>query len=91
MDKNIQRFPISSWKRTLNRRGKRSVSCIVSDRWLRFGEPDQQALNIGTPILLDVMTETLDEKDEFKSKSKKLCSLFVTVEQLKKLLEEIDP
>ncbi len=88
MDKNIQRFPISGWKRTLNRRGKRSVSCIVSDRWLRFGEPDQQALDIGTPILLDVMTETPDENDEFKSK--KLCGLIVTVEQLKKLVGEID-
>ena len=88
MDKNIQRFPISGWKRTLNRRGKRRVSCIVSDRWLRFGEPDLQALNIGTPILLDVMTETPDENDEFKST--KLCSLIVTVEQLKKLVKEID-
>jgi len=88
MDKNIQRFPISGWKRTLNRRGKRSVSCIASDRRLRFGEPDQQALNIGTPIVLDVMTETPDENDDFKST--KLCSLIVTVEQLKKLMEEID-
>lgn len=88
MDKNIRKFPISGWKRTLNRRGKRSVSCIVSDRWLRFGEPDQQALNTGTPLVLDVMTETPDENDEFKSK--KLCSLIVTVEQLKKLMEEID-
>ncbi len=88
MDKNIQRLPISGWKRTLNRRGKRSVSCIVSDRWLRFGEPDQQALNIGTPIVIEVMTETPDENGEFKSR--KLCSLIVTVEQLKKLVGEID-
>ena len=88
MDKNIQRFPISGWKRTLNRRGKGSVSCIVSDRWLRFGKPDQQALKLGTPILLDVMTETLDENDEYRSK--KLCSLIVTVEQLKKLVDDID-
>ncbi len=88
MNKNIQRFPISAWKRTLNRRGKRSVSCIVSDRWLRFGEPDQQALNIGTPIVLDVMTEITDENGKFKSK--KLCSLIVTVEQLKKLMEQVD-
>ena len=88
MDENIKRFPISGWKRTLNRRGKRSVSCIVSERWLRFEEPDQQALNVGTPILLDVMTETLNENHELKSK--KLCSLIVTVEQLRKLMEDID-
>ena len=42
---------------------------------------------MGTPIQLDVMTETLDENDEFKSKT--LCSLIVTVEQLKKLMDEI--
>ena len=88
MDKNIERFPISGWEKTLNRRGKRSVSCIVSDRWLRFGEPDRQALNVGTPIELDVMTNIPHENDEFESK--KLCSLIVTVEQLKKLMEEID-
>ncbi len=88
MDKNIQKFPITGWKRTLNRRGKRSVSCIVSERWLRFGEPAQQAINMGTPLELDVMTDTLDENDEFKSK--KLCSLIVTVEQLKKLMDEIE-
>ena len=84
---NVRKFPITSWRRIQNRHGKRSVSCIVSDRWLRFGEPAQQSLNMGTPICLDVMTETEDENG--KLESKKLCTLTVTVEQLKKLIDEI--
>lgn len=86
---NIRKFPITSWRRTQNRRGKRSVSCIVTERWLRFEEPDHQKLNIGTPISLDVMTDTYDEDDNF-IKSKKLCSLIVTVEQLHNLVDQID-
>ncbi len=84
---NIRKFPIDSWTREQNRRGKRSVLCIVSNRWLRFGEPAQQSLKLGTPMWLDVMTETEDENGELKSR--KLCTLCVTVEQLQKLMDEI--
>ena len=42
----------------------------------------------GTPIVLDVMTDTYDE--DHKLRPRKLCTLIVTVEQLKKLLKEID-
>ncbi len=87
MDVNIKRFPIDSWVREKNRRGKRSVLCIHSNRWLRFGKPSQQPLKHGTPIWLDVMTQTEDENGDVKSK--KLCSLCVTVEQLQKLLDEV--
>ena len=84
---NIRKFPITSWRRMQNRRGKRSVSCIVSNRWLHFGEPSQQLFNSGTPISLDVMTETEDENG--KLETKKLCTLIVTVKQLQKLMNEI--
>ena len=33
---NIKKFPITFTKRQNNERGKTSVSCQVSDRWLRF-------------------------------------------------------
>ena len=36
MTDEVTRFPVMSWKRTKNKRGKLSVSCIVTDRWLRF-------------------------------------------------------
>ncbi len=86
---NIRKFPITSWDRIQNSRGKRSVSCIISNRWLRFGEPEQQPINIGTPIWLDVMTET-EEENGNTLEPKKLCTLCVTVEQLQKLLDEIE-
>ncbi len=84
---NIRKFPITSWTRVQNRHGKRSVSCAISNRWLRFGEPSQQSHYFGTPIWLDVMTDTEDENG--KLKSKKLCTLCVTVEQLQKLMDEV--
>ena len=89
VDMNIKKFPIDYWTRQQNRRGKRSVLCIISNRWLRFGKPSQQPIKLGTPIWLDVMTENEDENGGVKSK--KLCSLCVTVEQLQKLLDEVSP
>ena len=85
MDGMILRFPVSSWKRLQNQRGKRAVSCIVSDSWLQFGEPHHENLNIGTPISLDVMTDAVDDR-----KPRKLCNLIVTVEQLKALVELVN-
>lgn len=71
---SISKFPISSWKRVRNRRGKLSVSCIVSDRWLSFQPPHHTKLDVGTPVTVDVMTDGDD------GKSKKLCQLIVTIE-----------
>lgn len=85
---NIRKFPITSWRRIQNRRGKRSVSCVVSERWLRLEEPHHQELNVGTPISLDVLTDTYDEDGNLKPK--KLCTLIVTVEQLRNLVDQID-
>lgn len=84
---SIKKFPIDSWTREQNRRGKRSVLCINSNRWLRFGKPSRRPLKLGRPIWLDVMTDTDDENGDVKSR--KLCSLCVTVEQLQKLLDEV--
>ncbi|TIN42032.1 MAG: hypothetical protein E5Y32_21170 [Mesorhizobium sp.] len=83
---NVRKFPVSTSTRIINRRGKMALSCIVSDRWLRFGKPHEHAMNVGTPISLDVMRD-FSGPDE---KTRKLCSLIVTVEDLRKLLAEID-
>lgn len=81
---SIEKFPVSSWKRVRNRRGRLSVSCVVSDRWLSFERPHDKRFNIGTPIKVDVMT------DVSENGPRKLCQLIVTVEQLKDLMAEID-
>ncbi|MBC6445225.1 MAG: hypothetical protein GDA50_07360 [Alphaproteobacteria bacterium GM202ARS2] len=80
---NVDRFPVSTWQRIINRRGKRAVNCIVSDRYLVFGQADGP-IQMGTPVAVDVMTE-LEEK-----KPRKLCSLILTVEDLKKMVEMLE-
>ena len=52
---NIKKFPITFTQRQKNERGKTSVSCQVSDRWLRFSE-ESTKLEGGEFISLDVMT-----------------------------------
>ena|ERR1700688_377082 len=58
------RFPMNSTQRIKNRRGKRSVSCMTTDRWLRFPEKAARG-NFGdgklsTAIVVDVMTDASD-------------------------------
>ncbi|MGY3146614.1 hypothetical protein ACVWYQ_003613 [Bradyrhizobium sp. USDA 3397] len=38
MSTYVIRFPTNGSQRTKNRRGKNSMSCYVSGRWLRFHE-----------------------------------------------------
>ena len=76
----VVKFPVNHWQREVNRRGKFGVSCIVSERWLRFTETSHK-LNLGSVVWLDVMTESGD--------GKKLCTLAVTVEDLRRVLDSI--
>ena len=79
---NIKKFPITFTQRQKNERGKTSVSCQVSDRWLRFSE-ESTKLEGGEFISLDVMTLGSDEKE------KKICELVVTREELVEALSNI--
>ncbi|WP_031269016.1 MULTISPECIES: hypothetical protein [unclassified Labrenzia] len=92
-DNNVARFPVSTWKRIWNRRGKRTINCIVSDRYLRYGDlapssagyfPDQ--LKIGTPVTIDVMSDNAPDERE----PRKLCQLIVTVEELREMVAQLD-
>jgi len=80
----VHRFPTSGWLRTKNRRGKRSVSCIVSGRYFVFGKVDRPMME-GSPIFVDVMTEADPD-----TKPRKLCSLCVTLEDLKAMVEMLE-
>jgi hypothetical protein len=81
-DDKIVHFPVRAWQRTANRRGKHSVSCIVSDRWLDF-EPPPTRVDLGTAIFVDVMTEISGEP-------RKLCRMCITLEQLRRVLKQYD-
>ena len=79
------RFPMNSIDRIRNRRGKRSVSCTVSGRWLRFRDDVYRGPG-ETLVFIDVMTETDPDKE-----SRKLCDLCISVEELKKVLSRCEP
>ena len=79
MTKNITRFPLTGWQRTANRRGRRSVSCIVSDRWLRFA-PKAEPVREGTAVIVDVMTDA-------SGSERKVCELILTLEGLRRRIE----
>lgn len=88
---SIHKFPMSKWKQIWNRRGAKAVNCIVSDRWLKFGgierSPDGGVvkLELGTPIDLVVMTDPLGE-----GTGRKLCSLIVTYEELRQVMDLLE-
>lgn len=79
---NIKKFPITLTQRQKNKRGKTSVSCQVSDRWLKFSE-ESTHLEGGEFISLDVMTLGSDEKE------RKICELVITREELLEALKNV--
>jgi hypothetical protein len=80
MDDSILRFPIKTWRRIRNQRGKRSVSCHVTDRWLKFDETakkmDLGNGESGTLVRVLVMTDASGES------SRRICELCITLEEL---------
>jgi hypothetical protein len=81
MSKNVTRFPITGWRRAANRRGRHSVSCIVSDRWLRFA-PKAKVVGEGTAVIVDVLTDA-------SGNDRKICQLILTLEQLRRVMDSI--
>jgi hypothetical protein len=72
---------MTGWRRTANRRGRHSVSCIVSDRWLRFA-PKAKAVGEGAAVIVEVLTDASD-------KERKLCELILTLDQLRRVMDSI--
>jgi hypothetical protein len=73
-------------QRTMNRRGKRSVSCMVTDRWLQFPET-ATTVNFGdgkpsSTVVVNVMTETGGE-------ARKICELTIRLEDLQNAVANI--
>ena len=79
---NVRKFPVKAFDRIRNKRGKRSVSCLVTDRWFQFAESSDQ-LPDGNYVFVDVMTGGYDEP------AKKICSLCISKEELAKALDNV--
>jgi hypothetical protein len=78
VSEKITRFPSSGWSRAANRRGKWSVSCTTTDRFLVFGKEVGPAPE-GHVVKVDVMTDGNGE-------ARRLCTLTLTLEQLAKVI-----
>lgn len=83
IDDNVTRFPISHDQRQRNRYGKRGVPCLVTDRWLRFPEKSDWVSD-GHYMFIDVM------KLSEEGRSKKLCSVCVSKEDLIRAIDNVD-
>ena len=82
MTDNVSRFPIKTWQKICNKRGRFSVSCAVSERWLRFSSTSAST-ELGSVVWVDVLTDVADG-------TRKLCTLAITLEDLRKALDNID-
>lgn len=79
----IRRIPVSSLQRHKNRLGRCAVSCVVSDRWLRFSE-HYQDVGDDRVVWVSVMTGDPD-------RPRKLCDLAVSLDELEDLIRDITP
>ncbi len=80
----IKPIPIEEWRQTCSTRGRYSVSCVLSDRWLRFAARSDQ-FEMGSVVWVDVLTDTGARKH-----TRRLCSLAITKEGLRQVLDRID-
>ncbi len=82
MGDDVIRFPVKGWERIKNRRGKRSVSCMISERWFRFAEKADW-LRDGPVVFVDVMTDAGDGE-------RKLCQLCIPLKELVQAVNNIE-
>ena len=83
---HVEKFPIKHHQREMNRRGKMSLSCIVTDRWIKVGKPDWAHGDLGVPVEIEIIAAY----SRSTGGDHKICSMIITVEQLRSLLKEID-
>ena len=72
---------VTDWEQIKRCRGDRTVHCIVSERYLRFGVAHHSAFEDGHPLTVDVM---LDRHGE--GADRKLCELVLPVEELEAMV-----
>jgi hypothetical protein len=82
MADEVTRFPVSTWNRIKNKRGKRTVNCEISGRYLTYGEGHDTGTNMGVLISVDVMTDGNDSD----TPDRKICELVLPLNELKELV-----
>ena len=85
MDDNVRKFPIPASQRTINRRGKRTLNCVVSSRYIKYDQPDKVLLQEGRPIYWSIMVDNYGDKPD-----RKLCEFIVTYEELKVMMARFE-
>lgn len=85
MSNDVIRFPLNGSQRAKNRRGKFSVSCYVSGRWLRFHEETGLVENDSQAVVVDVMAADSDE-----APARKICELVLELDDLRTILQQYD-
>ena len=85
MSDDVIRFPFNGSQRTKNRRGKYSVSCYVSGRWLRFHKETGLVENNSRAVVVDVMAADFDE-----APAKKICELVLELDDLRAILKQYE-
>ena len=81
---------ISFAQRERHRRGRRAVGCEISGRWLRFAQPFDPGFLDGDAVYVDVLTDSYEDDDLTKLRTRKLTSLMVSVEDLRAIVELFD-
>lgn len=80
----------SLWNQVLKRRGPLSISCIVSTRYIKFIEVNNPPkLQEGTPVCLDIMTDTRDDYEDESANDRKICEMIVPLEELERIVDEL--
>ncbi|MCF4098205.1 hypothetical protein [Maritalea mediterranea] len=81
---NVTKLPISKWQMERNRRGARTASCMVSDRYLKATDPEDTGAEEGHATFLSVY-----KSNNFMTNGvpdKKLCELVIPMEELHNLM-----
>ena len=72
-------------RRIKNRRGKKSVNCIVSDRYLKFMDLADSNTAEGAVVTIQVMVDKYGDGSD-----RRLCELVLPVEELRAALANIE-
>lgn len=86
MVEKVTRFPISGWERIKNRRGKRTVNCEISSRYLKYGQAHDSGTVSGVLVAVDVMTDNGEEEKP----DRKICELVLSLGELKELVNKVE-
>lgn len=83
--KNIKKFPISHYKKFLNKMGRGYVPCQISGRGIIFPEKSYRQPNDGEFIEIDIITHP----NSLEEDPKKICHLVITREALERALARV--